>query len=363
MDPNHVIDYNASCKYYPDYVIMPAASESWFVHNTGYTDSTHRVYGYRPNGCLVWAMNPNNTAYQSWWRSYLRSFADGYDLYYLDDDYMVLIKEMYFGQTPGGCQPWPHYCRTTQEIPDDVHMVLAHASLVNAMTHRNGAPMYFIFQQASFNNALDASAFKTTARFRGMTCEACVSFGSHPAFTFAYPRVLDAMAATIAVGGLFVLSSQGNAPTGSATQTLQRLLTTGFVWLGYKEGFTAVWPDLETQNKTNLPVWPEDLIYPSAPLQNMTAGHADLEVASGVYRREFARCYQNGVFFGQCASVVNGNNSAITVQSSWLKQIYHHSVTLAGGDVLSGGVAHRSGAQFVANTTSVQAGGAILLMR
>jgi hypothetical protein len=361
-DPNHLIDpgSGSACNSYPGAAILAAASESWFVHDLGYSDSGHRVYGTRPNGCRAFAMNPNSPAYQSWLRNYLRANGDAYDLYYTDDDYMLLFKEMWF-TSGGGCQPWPTKCLTTQEIPDDAHMVLAHANMVNAMTHSNGKPMNFIFQQASGNNVIDASAFTTSSRFKGITCEGCISSEGHPALTLAYPRVLDEVASANAVGGLFVLSSQGYSATGSATQTLQRRLTTGFVWLIYKEGFTAVWPDLESYNFTNLPVWPEDLIYPSQPLQSMITGHADLQVASGVYRREFAKCFQKGVYFGRCASVVNGTSSTITVSSSWLRQTYHHVVTWSGGDVLSGGSANTSGASFVANSTTIQPGDSVLL--
>jgi len=121
-----------------------------------------------------------------------------------------------------------------------------------------------------------------------------------------------------------------------------------------------VFADLETQNN-NLPVWPEDLIYPSSPLQTMVTSHVDLEVATGVYRREFAKCYQKGIYFGPCAAIVNANTTTVTVQSAWLKQTYHHQVTVSGGDVLSGGIANVAGAGFVAGSPGIEAGGAIIL--
>jgi hypothetical protein len=175
-----------------------------------------------------------------------------------------------------------------------------------------------------------------------------------------YSRVLDEMAAVNTTPAAFMLISHGNSPAGSATQILQRLVTTGIVWLGYSEGHTIVQPDLETNTK-NLAIWPEDLIYPSFPLESMLTNSSDLLVAPGVYRREFSSCYQQGVLFGACATIVNANASAVAIQSSWLHQTYHHTVTLGGGDVLSGGVANISGASFIPGLTWVQAGGAILL--
>jgi hypothetical protein len=309
---------------------------------------------------MAWAMNPNNSSYQSWWRGYLRAYADSYDYYFTDDDYMMLSKEMFF-TSGGGCQPWPTKCMSTEEIADDASMVSAHATLVNAMSHNSGSPMKFFFQQASFDDALDASAFAASSRFVGITCEGCISSPAYPALYSRYSWVLDEMAAANAAGGQFQLTSQGDAGTGSATQTLQRLLTTGFAWLGYKEGYTVVWPDLEEQHPYSLPIWPEDLIYPSQPLQTMVSGHSDLEVASGVYRREFATCYQKGLYFGHCASVVNSNPAPVTVKSAWFSQTYHHAVGLVGGDVLSGGTATRASIVFTAGSTQVQPGGALLL--
>jgi hypothetical protein len=241
-------------------------------------------------------------------------------------------------------------------------LVLAHANFVNAMTHSNGSPMYFFYQQASFNNALDVSAFKTTNRFVGVTCEGCISTWATPVRTNMYAPVLNEMAAVNASSGAYLLISHGNSFAGSATQILQRLVTTGIVWLGYSEGHTIVEPNLETNTK-KLAIWPEDLIYPSSPLQSMNTSSNDLLVAPGVFRREFASCYQQGVLFGPCAIVVNANATTVTIQPSWLHQTYQHVMTVSGGDVLSGGVANISGATFIAGSTWVQAGGAIFLTR
>ena len=359
-DPNHLYA-GPSCTYPPAPAILAVASESWFIHDTGYSDSSHRVYGVWSSGCYVWEMNPNEPAYQAWWLSYLRNNADSYDLYFADDDYMKLSLEAYFSHFGGGCQPLPTMCTSTQEIPDDAHQVLAHANFFNAMSHSNGSPMRFIFQNTSFDGALDASAFGASSRVVGMTCEACVTSIAYPTLTNLYGKTMDEIATVHQAGGVFVLIAHGNSPTGSAMQTLQRVLTTAFTWLVYQEGYTVVWPDLELQNN-NLAVWPEDLIYPSAPLQSMITGHLDLQAAPGIYRREFSKCYQKGLYIAQCAALVNANSSAVTVAPSWLTQTYHHVVALSGGDVLSGGSALLSAAPFVAGTTQIQAGAALLLV-
>jgi hypothetical protein len=361
LNPNHEYDYGSpSCVTHPDADVLAAASESWFVHNTGYADSAHRVYGKSRFGCYVWELNPNSSGVQTWWSNYLRSSADTYDLYLLDNDPMDVVEENYFTFSGGGCNPWPSYCYSTQEISNNAAQVLAHAHFVNAMSHSNGTPMVFFYQQASFNIPLDLSAFTTSNRLIGVSCEGCIATTAIPVRPTLYRSVLNEMAAVNASSGSYLLISHGNSPAGSATQVLQRLVTTGIVWLAYSQGHTIVQPDLEA-NTNNLAIWPEDLIYPSGPVQSMVLSANDLQVTPGVWRREFTTCYQAGNFFGRCAVIVNSTASAITVRSSWLSQSYRHVITLSGGDELSGGVANLAGASFIPNSTVVQAGGVLLL--
>jgi len=361
LDPNHSYnDTPSSCMSHPDGDVVAAASEDWFVHDAGYTDSAHRVHGKSNSGCMIWEFNPNAAGVQSWWRSYLRSHADTYDEYIIDNDPMNVLNESYFSESGGGCLPWPTYCYTTQEIANDAAEVQAHANFVNAMSHSDGSPMYFFYQQASLDPSLDLSALAATNRFTGITCEGCIATTAIPVRPTLYVSVLNEMAAVDASSGKFLLISDGESPTGSSTQILQRLVTTGVIWLGYSEGHTIVEPNLEARNN-NLAIWPEDLIYPSAPIQSMVSGALDLAVVHGVWRREFTTCYQAGRFFGRCAAIVNSTSSALPVQAAWLSNTYGHVITMSGGDVSSGGVASVTSTRFVANATTVPAGGALLL--
>ncbi len=361
FDPNHLFN-GTSCTFHPDADALAAASESWFVHDTGYADANHRVYGVRQSGCYIWEMNPNSPNSQAWWRSYLQRVANDYDLYVLDDDPMDVTDSGYFSHSGGGCSPWPSFCYSTQEIPNNSAEVAARANFVNSMNYANGTPMHFFFQQASFAYPLDLGAFTASNRLVGITCEGCIATTLIPVRPTMYKPVLNEMALVNASPGSYLLISRGSFPTGSATQILQRLVTIGIVWLAYSEGHTVVQPDLEFNNASdNLAVWPEDLIYPSQPVESMVVGVKDLQVASGVWRREFATCYQRGVPFGPCAAIINSTASTVIVESSWLQQTYRHVITLVGGDALSGGSANIVGTSFVANSTSVQPGGAILL--
>jgi len=92
-------------------------------------------------------------------------------------------------------------------------------------------------------------------------------------------------------------------------------------------------------------------------------GHRTLEVAPGVYRREFAKCYYRGRGFGRCAVIVNTNDHAIRVRRRWLTRSYRHRITFVGGDVQSGGRLRLRGARFRAGHTIVPAQDALLLSR
>jgi hypothetical protein len=169
------------------------------------------------------------------------------------------------------------------------------------------------------------------------------------------------------------------ASAGASYQQQSRLVQEATMLLGYSPGRLVDWADLE-QGSNDLAVWPEEGIYPTEPVQSMSApsgsgclagtgvvcptgGHNDLQVAPGVYRREFAACYDHSVAFGACAAVVNTTASPITVPSSWLTHTYAHQITLQGGDVQSGGQINLATTPFTPNTTTIPAHAATLLAR
>jgi hypothetical protein len=356
FDYNHPYASSAGCNYQPDVQYLAAASESWFVHWPGYTDSAHRVYGKGPPGsmaCTIYDMNPNSSGVQGWWLNYLQTNADNYDIYYLDDDAADVVDATYF-PSGGGCPPWPSYCYSTQEIPNNAAEAQARANFVNAMSHSNGDPMYF------FSNGGILPDLPYTDRMLGESCEGCIANDSSAVVPSNYIHELNELATMDGTSAASILISKGHWPSGSATQILQRMVTIGVAWLGYKEGHTIVMANLEDQT-SNLAVWPEELIYPSGPVESMNGDASGIQVASGVWRREFTTCYQSGVYFGRCAAIVNSTGSAVTVASSWLTQRYGHLITMSGGDVLNGGIANVLGGSFTPGTTQIPAGSALLL--
>lgn len=367
FDPSKVYA-SARCPFMPDALVLQASSEGWFVHQKGYSDKGHRVNGKYQQDCLgstisipVYEPNDAVAGVQAWWRTKLQSDADNYDVFFMDDT-QATVPDQYYFTSGGGCLPWPSLCTTTQEVPNDTAVVSGHAHFVDALNHRNGQAMQFAFNSLNFdgnNVSSGLSVFNASARFVAGICEGCaVSNGR--IYGSNYIRILDTMNAIRATQGAFVLHSTDSAGSGSSTQIFERVLTTGLVWLGYEAGHTVAWPDLE-DHSTNLAVWPEDLLFPSSPIQSMTSGAGDLQVASGVWRREFRTCYQKGTSFGRCAAIVNSNSGTRTVASGWLSQNYSHIIEVSGGDVLSGGNASVSGTAFRPGSTTVPPYGALLI--
>ncbi len=366
FDPNRAYD-SPGCPYPEDANLLAQMDESWFVHQTGYNDSAHRVHGTHKQKCQgtvtrinVWSINISSPAVQAYFRNFLQQSGDGYDLYYMDDMGADLVDQFYFSGR-GGCDPSGRLCTSTQEFAGDKGLQQAAASFVNSMTHRNGAPMDFIFNGLSFNGrpVADTRLLDASKHFIGASCEGCATSGTtvHPD---NYVRILNTMAQFDKRSAIFVLLSYGNAPAGSAQQLQQRFVTTALTWLGYRDNCTVVWPDLES-NTTNLAVWPEDLIYPSSPLQTMSEAASDLQVAPKVWRREFASCYLKGTPVGGCAAILNASDVDLVVQNSWLSATYKHVISASGGDVLSAGVISLNGNPFTVDQTKIPAQSALLL--
>jgi hypothetical protein len=349
--------------------MIAASSENWFVHMTGYTDKAHRVQGISSVSCKagsgtqpIWIGNNANTGYETYENTYFQKNFNSWDYGMMDSTAGTVVDQMYGGSGGGFCNG--SICHSTQELPTDASVVASHASLANALHHTNGTAAQFFFNGLSFDGAQNANnldILTSTSRFVGAVCENCI-VSSNTLETGNYQRVLNAMASIDNISGASsVILSTGNAAAGSSSQIAQRLVTTAIVWLGYSEGHSVVWPNLE-DTSSSLAVWPEDSLYPSQPVQSMTTGAVNIQVASGVWRREFTSCYNNTVAIGACAAILNANSGAVVVQSAWLHKTYKHSVRLNGGDAISGGTVTLNATAFTAGSTSVPGGQALLLV-
>ncbi len=372
FDPNMIYD-SSSCATPTGELasLLSQDNESWYVHESGYSDLAHRVRGSYTKTCNgagktipVYELDSLNPSVQAFFQSYMHANAGNFDDFFMDDTSGQVLTQFY-GPGGGFCQhAVNHYCLSTQEMANDAAVVSGHGAIATALTHPDGSAMQGVYNGYNFTKgyANDIDVMQSSSHFIGGVCENCLVSGGALKPTM-YASVLNAMAQTNAVPNeSFVEYSSGASAPGSTAQIAQRLVTYAVAWLGFKDGQTIVWPDLES-NGQNLEVFPEEAIYPTQALQTMTSGAANLQVVAGVYRREFANCYNASAAIGPCAAIVNSTGSTITVSSAWLQQTYGHTVQLMGGDIPSGGTMTLTGQTFSPNVTTIGPSQAILLVR
>jgi hypothetical protein len=340
--------------------VSSVAQESWWLHQPGYSDAANRVSVASYDGGNL--LNQSNTSVQDWFKSYVDSNFNEYDGLMMDDTSGSLS-----GLTYGSGYS------STNEISSDAALQSSHEQMAAALTHTSGAPFLQIDNALNPNDNLSTpfSMLNSTTGVEGVVAEGAPM--SNGTLTDYYPSLLDEMAYVdnTAQDFIVLLSYDSSADPQS------RLVQAATALLGYSGNHVVSWSDLETVND-DLAVWPEEGIVPTSPVQTMSTpsgtnclagqgvtcssgGHNSLQVAPGVYRREFGDCYNQGASVGACAAIVNTTGSAVTVQGSWLTQSYGHQLTLSGGDVQSGGTVDPTGATFTAGSTQIPADGAALL--
>jgi hypothetical protein len=302
---------------------------------------------------------------QSWWQRFVRTNYPSVDGLMMDDQSAGTSQEFYAASAT-----------STSEISSDAQLQSAHTAMSAAMTKPDGQ-RYFQVENTLppnpwLNQGLDL--LKSSVGVHGLVAEGEPEYNG--TLDPYYSTLLDQIAYVAnETDGFVVPLSYGaaNAPYQQESRRVQEAT----ILLGYSPRHVVDWADLE-QGSRNLAVWPEEGIYPTQPLQSMGApggagclagtgavcsrgGHNTLEVAPGVYVREFGACYDRGVQFGGCAAIVNTTPSPVTVRSAWLARSYHHQVTFNGGDVQSGGTIDVAGGGFTSGATTAAAHGALLL--
>jgi hypothetical protein len=360
-----LIDSSSVCRSYGN-GFTNAASENWYVHRRGYSDFSHRLTGDRTINCNgnsvevpIYVADGNVAGVQSYFRSYLQEHADTWDYVMLDQTQWDVVDQM-FGPNGGFC-PWEagRYCTTSQELPTASSVVAEHGALATALAHKNGSPF------KAFTNPIDGYVSQEISASNhllgGLMENFVVDEGKLRPSMYGTALTLMKRADSTPDGKVVELND-GASPAGSSAQIAQRLVTTGVAWLGYSEGHTIVFPNLE-DNTTGLAIWPEDMIYPANPLETMSSGPGDLEVGPSVWRREFEACFNDGTAVGPCAAIVNGSGSPITLKSAFFRESYGHVISLSGGDILSGGTMSLASTAARMNSSYIQPGEALLLFR
>ena len=342
--------------------VARSARENWWLHQPGYSNAAHRLTIPAYGGGHV--LNQADPAVDSWFRRYTQRNFNGYDALMMDDSSGSLSDEL-----------WGTGFATSEEITTSRALQASHERLAAALTHTNGAPFLQIDNALSPNDNL-ATPFgmlNGSPGVRGLIAEGAPE--SDGVLTGYYSTLLDEMAYVDHTADDFVVLLSSD-PSGAQQS---RFVQAATVLLGYSAGHTVSWSDLESDSG-DLAVWPEEGIVPDEPVQTMgvpggggclagvgvvcsSGGHNSLQVAPGVYRREFRECYERGSAFGECAAIVNTTGAAVTVRRGWLTQSYRHQITLAGGDVQSGGTVNLTGARFTPGASTVASDSAALLAR
>jgi hypothetical protein len=357
------IQYLDANRIYPTGSVPVAADaqENWWLHEPGFTDAAHRLSAPSSYGNTSF-LNDANPAVDSWFQNYVQTNYNSYDGLMMDD-----IGE------GGGEQFWGSGLSASQELPATSSLESAHEQMADAMTHTDGSSFLQIDNGLSVNpyTPTPFPLLNNSSGVHGLVAEGDPE--SDGTVTSFYSTLLDDMAYVDSQPNEFLaLLSYDDSGEVDA-----RRVQAASVLLGYSPGHIVSWSDLE-QNSNNLAVWPEEGIYPTDPVQTMatpggsgclagngqvctSGGHNDLQVAPGVYRREFKTCYNQGVAFGSCGVIMNDNSSPVTVQSQWLSLSYRHQITMVGGDVQSGGKVDPTGASFTPGSTTIPADDAILL--
>jgi hypothetical protein len=340
-----------------------AASSDWFQHMPGSQTARITSSGYG-GGYLI---NQSSPAVRSFFQSYVRTNYNADNGLMMDDQSSGLSTQLYYS---------PCHCNSSNELGSNAALRAAHERMSAAMTHTSGEPFVQVDNTLPPNPYLPQGLdmLNRSSRVQGLISEgAPESNGTLDRF---YSTLLDQIAYVANETNSFVVPlSYGQA--GASYQQQSRRVQEATILLGHSPGHLVDWADLE-QGSNHLAVWPEEGIYPTDPLQSMgtpggsgclagsgvvcsTGGHNDLQVAPGVYRREFGACYDRGVRFGPCATIVNTTASPVTIRSSWLTRSYGHRITFDGGDVQSGGTINPAGSAFTPGGTTVGADDAALL--
>lgn len=345
-----------------------AAFNIWSLHEPSPHQGVDVTTSTLGGGFLL---NQTRPGVQAFFRSYARRHFDTADGLMMDWQSPSLPQELYYS-TCG--------CTKTMEIHTNAALRAEHAQMSAALTHRNGAP----FMQA--DNSLSSNPYLPQGLNmldHATGVDGLVAEGE-PESTGVldpyYSTLLDQMAYIDSrTRSFLVLMSKGVA--GAGYESASRRVQEATILLGFRPGQIVDWADLEVGNR-DLAVWPEEGIYPTAAVETMRApagrgclagtgdictrgGHNSLQVAAGVYRREFRACYSRGRAIGPCAAIVNTTGGPVTVRASWLRQrrAYHHEITFSGGDVQSGGTVDLAGAPFQAGASQVASDDALLLVR
>jgi hypothetical protein len=340
-----------------------AGNPSWWLHSPGGGHS--RIFSPTFGGGYL--LNQSNPDVRRFFQDLVRRSYNNDDALLLDWQSSSLSQELYYST----CN-----CRMTHEITSNTTLRHWHEVMSAALTRRNGSHFIEIDNTLPNNPYLPQGfdMLKPAIGVYGWSVEGMPE--NYGVLDPYYSTLLDQIAYVATRTKGFIVP-MARAQAGAADQAQTRRVQEATMLLGYSPGHLVDWGNMET-GSTDLAVWPEEGIYPTKPIESMRApggrgclagtgvvcsrgGHNSVQVARGVYRREFRSCYLDGAPFGRCATIMNTLPRPVVVRRSWLRGAYANEITFVGGDMESRGKVNLSGAPFSAGSTTIPAQDAVLL--
>jgi hypothetical protein len=129
-----------------------------------------------------------------------------------------------------------------------------------------------------------------------------------------------------------LLCYSNNTSTASTSSDLRQFVYASYL-MTYDPTTTVLWEYFGTPSGFH--VQPESEIVPLYPSVQEPSDIWGLQIAGGVYGREYGACYVNGNNVGRCAAIVNP--SLRTSYPYPYAAKYRHTLVISGGGVLDGG--------------------------
>ncbi len=134
---------------------------------------------------------------------------------------------------------------------------------------------------------------------------------------------------------LFLCFATPTSPARSSIAVRQYIIAS--FMLAFDSSSSVLWEDFGTPSDFH--VMPETQLVPTYPTTAAPANASGLQIAPGIYAREYQACYLAGSLVGPCAAVVNTG----TVPVAFPLVGYTRTLAISGDGVLDGGVVAAAG--------------------
>lgn len=304
------------------YLLTPTVKNTGIYPESAFGHGLNGVRTQRPQGGgTEYYLLPNSAASQAGYLGIARNIAagGGFNYIYADGVSDSLAISLY------RMSPSPVEITTTTQYIAGMKQMMATSPLPMIINgYNNGDPT---------NEEREYIGASKVAALFGEECFTNAS--SLPLKTQKWTSMANALLATTAAGYFAICGGHGVLADNRALRTYYLASW----WLTYDPVHSV---SLEVYSSPGgssiIYLFAEQLIVPTAPLQTAGTSITTLQVAGGMYVRQFGTCYYQRRWWGACAAFVNATSSA-TLSMPALAAKYHHSLGLDNNNLYLGGVA------------------------